>query len=117
MLCETTKPGKDRYPASTKMALDFQQVYAKIKEIGASVQQRKKTLEERRAKARAMFGVYADALDTLREKVEAAKVVDPSVRCALPLNENLDTHLPPPALPLNATLIAADGSQINPDRH
>jgi len=99
------------------MALDFQQVYAKIKEIGESVQQRRKTLDERRAKARALLNDYADALDVLREKVESVKAADPAIRCALPLNEPLDSHLPPPALPLNATLIAADGSQINPDRH
>lgn len=99
------------------MALDFQQVYTKIKEIGASVQQRKKTLEERRARARALFNVYADALDALRDKVETAKAADPAVRCALPFYEPLDAHLPPPELPLKATLIAADGSQINPDRH
>src|SRR4051812_15933293 len=99
------------------MALDFQQVYAKIKEIGSTVQQRKKTLEERRAKARVLMNVYADALDVLRDKVETVKAADPGIRCALPLNERLDSHIPPPELPLNATLIAADGSQINPDRH
>jgi hypothetical protein len=99
------------------MALDFQQVYQKIKEIGATVQQRKKTLEERRAHARFLLNLNADALDALRYKIESAKAADPNIRCALPLNERLDFHAPPPALPLNATLIAADGSQINPDRH
>ena len=99
------------------MALDFQQVYQKIKEIGATVQQRKKTLEERRAHARFLLNLHADNLDGLRSKVESAKAADPNLRCALPLNERLDFHAPPPALPLNATLIAADGSQINPDRH
>jgi len=99
------------------MALDFQQVYAKIKEIGATVQQRRKTLEERRARARVLLNIHADALDALRATVEAVKAVDPALRCALPLNERLDAHIPPPKLPASATLIAADGSQINPDRH
>jgi hypothetical protein len=99
------------------MAIDFQQVYQKIKEIGATVQQRKKTLEERRITALRLFYNNADKLDELRWKVESAKAADPNIRCALPLNERLDFHAPPPALPLNATLIAADGSQINPDRH
>jgi hypothetical protein len=99
------------------MAIDFQQVYQKIKEIGATVQQRKKTLEERRTHARLLLNLHADNLDELRWKVESAKAADPNIRCALPLNERLDFHAPPPALPLNATLIAADGSQINPDRH
>jgi hypothetical protein len=99
------------------MAIDFQQVYQKIREIGANAQQRKKTLDERRNRARDLLRRHADNLDGLRWKVETAKEADPAIRCALPLNERLDTHLPPPGSPLNAVLIAADGSQINPDRH
>jgi hypothetical protein len=99
------------------MALDFQQIYAKIHEIGANARQRRERLESLRREARELFRLYAADVDVLREKVESAKAVDPAVRCAVPLNEALDTHLPTPALPLNATLIAADGSQINPDRH
>ncbi len=99
------------------MALDFQQVYAKIKEIGATVQQRKKVLEDRRGEARRLLKSYANELDVLRERIDTVKAADPALRCALPLKEPLDAHYPPPAVPLNATLIAADGSQINPDRH
>lgn len=99
------------------MALDFQQIYAKIHEIGANARQRRERLESLRREARELFRLYAADVDVLREKVESAKAVDPAVRCAVPLNEPLDTHHPTPALPLNATLIAADGSQINPDRH
>lgn len=99
------------------MSIDFQQVYQKIREIGASAQQRKKTLEERRSHARFLLNLNADNLEGLRWKVESAKQTDPSIRCAVPLNERLDTHLPAPVSPSNAVLIAADGSQINPDRH
>jgi hypothetical protein len=99
------------------MAIDFQQVYQKIQAIGATAQQRKKTLEERRKHARFLLNLQADNLEGLRRKVEAAKAADPAIRCAFPLNEWLDFHTPPPAAPLNAVLIAADGSQINPDRH
>jgi hypothetical protein len=99
------------------MAIDFQQVYQKIIEIGKSVQQNKKTLEDRREHAKFLRNLHADNLDGLRRIVESAKTADPNLRCALPLNERLDFHAPPPALPSKATLIAADGSQINPDRH
>lgn len=99
------------------MSIDFQQVYQKIHEIGASAQQRKKTLEERRSHARFLLNLNAENLEGLRWKVESAKQTDPSIRCAVPLSERLDTHLPPPVSPPNAVLIAADGSQINPDRH
>lgn len=99
------------------MALDFQQVYQKIKEIGETVQQRKKTLDERRAHARFLLKLNADNLAGLRDKVGQAREADPNLRCALPVKERLDFRAPAPELPTNAILIAADGSQINPDRH
>jgi hypothetical protein len=99
------------------MAIDFQQVYQKIHEIGATAQQRKKTLEERRAHARFLLNLNSDNLEGLRRKLELVKEADPAIRCAAPLNERLDFHAPPPESPLNAVLISADGSQINPDRH
>ena len=99
------------------MAINFQQVREKIQQIGSGAAQRQKVLEERRAEARTLLKSNADALDALRERVESAKGVDANLRCAVPLNEALDSSVPPPALPERATLIAADGSQINPDRH
>jgi len=99
------------------MAIDFQQVYQKIKEIGKTVQERKKTLDERRAHARFLLNLQADNLAGLRDKVGLAKEADQSLRCAQPVTERLDFRAPTPPLPLKATLIAADGSQINPDRH
>ncbi len=99
------------------MAIDFQQIYERIKEIGANAQEREKVLDERRAEARALFNEYADDLDGLRQKLDSALTRDANIRCALPLNEPLDTRVPAPALAMDATLIAADGSQIVPDRH
>lgn len=99
------------------MAIDFQQVYEKIKEIGAGARERKKTLDERRARARDLLAHYANELDILRTKVDEAKAIDPNIRCALPLNESLASSFPPPDSVLDATIIAADGSQIFPDRH
>jgi len=99
------------------MAIDFQQIYTKIKEIGAGARERKKTLEERRARARDLLSAYASELDALHAAVEAAKRADPNLRCALPLDEALASAYPPLASVPQATLIAADGSQVNPDRH
>jgi hypothetical protein len=102
---------------SSDMPIDYQQIYAKIQEIGNGARERKKTLEERRSKARELLDVYASELDALRSKVESAKAVDQNIRCALPIDEPLASSYPPPASVIQATLIAADGSQINPDRH
>ena len=99
------------------MAINYQEVYQKIKEIGAGVRERKKTLEARREQARDLLQSYAHELDALRDKVRRAHEADPNLRCALPLNEALDAHFPVPESIPDATLIAADGSQIFPDRH
>ena len=101
------------------MPIDYQQIFTRIKEIGAGARERKRTLDERRIKARELLVAYASELDLLRSKVDTAKLADANTRCALPLNENLASRFahPAPASVIQATLIAADGSQINPDRH
>ncbi|MGC8855665.1 MAG: DNA double-strand break repair nuclease NurA [Anaerolineae bacterium] len=99
------------------MPIDFLSVYQKIQEIGQGTRQRKKTMEERRQKARQLLAEWAHNVDALRAKVDAAKQADPTLRCAVPLKEPLDAHYPAPAPVIEATVIAADGSQINPDRH
>ena len=99
------------------MPIDYQQIYAKIQEIGRGARERKKTLQERRTKARDWLNKYASELDALRSKVDAAKAIDQNIRCALPLDEPLASSYPKPDSDIQATLIAADGSQINPDRH
>lgn len=99
------------------MPIDFVSIYQKIQEIGQGARQRQKALEEQQQKARDLLTSWAQEMDTLRAKVEAAKQADPTLRCAVPLNEPLDSHYPAPAPVMEATVIAADGSQINPDRH
>lgn len=99
------------------MPIDYQQVYEKIQEIGKDARERKKTLEERRLKARDLLAYFDSKLDLLRSKVDSAKAVDPNLRCAYPLDENLASSLDVQPASVSPTLIAADGSQINPDRH
>ena len=99
------------------MPVNFQQIYARVKEIAEGANESKRILEERRNKARELLSFYAADLDYLRQKVEAAKAVDANIRCATPLKESLASFYPPPVSVTDATIIAADGSQVNPDRH
>lgn len=99
------------------MPIDYQQIYAKIQEIGKGARERKRTLEERRVKARELLNLFSSELDLLRSRVDSAKAIDSNIRCALPIYEPLASSHPPPESVTEATLIAADGSQINPDRH
>ncbi len=100
------------------MPINYQQIYAQIKEIRAGAKQRKEQKEEARAKALALLEFYDSRLDELRAKAESARQSDPNIRCASPLEENLRASIPPVAEAAQSlTLIAADGSQIVPDRH
>ena len=60
---------------------------------------------------------YADQLDQLKAIVDKEAEVNPRLRCAVPVDEPLDTVVPVGALPGQITLAAADGSQINPSHH
>ena len=99
------------------MPINYQQVYARIREIAAGADDNKRTLEEKRQLARNLLAAYASELDYLQQKVEAAKAIDSNIRCAVPLDEPLTATYPPPPPVPDVTVIAADGSQINPDRH
>jgi hypothetical protein len=103
------------------MSLNFQQAQEQVRQLGKNAPQRAQRTQELRKLANDLLQNNARELARLRAKVEAARQSDPALRCALPLEganaEPLDGHYPLPDLPAQATLIAADGSQINPDRH
>jgi hypothetical protein len=99
------------------MALNFQQVFERLREIGLGARARQETQNALRKRARSLFEDWADKPEELNAKLERARQADPSLRCAIPLAERLDTSTPPPAGQKSATLLAADGSQIAPDRH
>ncbi|HEU0295119.1 MAG TPA: DNA double-strand break repair nuclease NurA [Anaerolineales bacterium] len=99
------------------MPINFQEIYQQIQTIGKSASERRKTLQERRELARNLLATYSSELDYLRRRVDIVREIDSNVRCAYPLDEALASSYPPPAAVMDGTLIAADGSQINPDRH
>jgi hypothetical protein len=99
------------------MSLNFQQVFDRIKEIGQGARARQQDLDARRRHARQLLEAWSKKTTELRDKVERARQADPGLRCALPLDEPLDAATLQPMNQKNAVLLAADGSQIAPDRH
>lgn len=99
------------------MALNFQQVFEKIREIGLGAQKRREILERQRKHAFGLLETWAEKADELNHKLERARQADPSLRCAIPLLEPLNAARDRPPAHAGLTLIAADGSQIAPDRH
>ncbi|MGA2489956.1 MAG: DNA double-strand break repair nuclease NurA [Anaerolineales bacterium] len=70
-----------------------------------------------RKRALSLLTAWADKAAELNRKLERARQADSSLRCAIPLTERLDASTPQPVGQKSATLLAADGSQIAPDRH
>lgn len=99
------------------MSLNFQQVFDKIREIGVGARARQESLAGLREHARRLLDSWADKAAELRSKVDHARQADPSLRCAFPLDGRLDASHPAPVFKKPVTLLAADGSQITPDRH
>ncbi|MGB8253079.1 MAG: DNA double-strand break repair nuclease NurA, partial [Anaerolineaceae bacterium] len=60
---------------------------------------------------------YSDQVCKLIGLVDTESTTNKTLRCAKPTNEALASVHSLPALDIVATLIAADGSQINPSRH
>ncbi len=99
------------------MTLNLQQVFDKIKQIGLGARAQQETVQRLQERARQSLDTWAEKGAELREKVECARQADPNLRCALPLDERLDASSAEPASAGQFTLLAADGSQILPDRH
>lgn len=100
------------------MSLNYQAVHQQIQKMGEDAQQRQGDLKTRRERAWQALQDHADQIAFLRRKVEkTAAEADPNLRCALPVAEALNTPGTLPSLPRQATVLAADGSQIAPDRH
>jgi hypothetical protein len=100
------------------MSLDFQQIRDQVQQMGKSAAKREQDLQKKRNTAGALLESFAHDIQKLREKAAlAARQHDPTLRCALPLEEPLNGHFSQPAIPEKTTLLAADGSQIIPDRH
>jgi len=100
------------------MSLDFIQLSQQVQQMGEKALQHQADLRTRLEAACALLSVYDGQADMLREKVEeVVQDHEPGLRCAVPVSEGLNASFPLPPLPENATMIAADGSQIFADRH
>ncbi|HUM27350.1 MAG TPA: hypothetical protein PKN81_14035, partial [Anaerolineales bacterium] len=98
------------------MPINYQEIYTQVKQVGQGAKERRKKKEEAQELAQKLLETYSSELDALRSKVDSARQADANIRCAVPLDEALASHYPTPDS-VSATLIAADGSQIVPNRH
>jgi hypothetical protein len=100
------------------MALDFLQVSQQVKQMGETALQHQADQKTRLAETRAMLEGCAAEIEQLQHKVQdVVRNYDQTLRCAVPVNEVMNSNHPLPPMLEHVTLIAADGSQIFADRH
>jgi hypothetical protein len=97
------------------MALELNKLTQEVAALGVNLAERLTDLAERLPIAQASLQAIGPADDLLRRKVAAAR----RLRWAgvIPTDEPVDAAFPPPPIAQRHTVIAADGSQIYPDRH
>jgi hypothetical protein len=100
------------------MSLDFQSIRQQVRQLGETAVIRERELRDRKKLALDLLESNSQDLTGLKQKVkDVVRNHDPALRCALPVIESLTTSAPLPTHPDEITVLAADGSQITPDRH
>lgn len=92
------------------MTLELSKLTAQVRAMGEELAVRQRKHADLVALARRWLVEYAHQGERLRHPAR-------TIRAAIPTEEPLDGHYPQPAVPERFTVIAADGSQIQPDRH
>ncbi|HCS40963.1 MAG TPA: hypothetical protein DIW44_15450 [Anaerolineaceae bacterium] len=99
------------------MPVNFLNLKPQIQALAETAISRRSELNQKRTDCLALLMKHADNLILLQKTVEEASAQNKGLRCAVPVSETLTTHksvsLPAPV----CTILAADGSQINPDPH
>ncbi len=99
------------------MPLDYTAIQHQLHDLSGQIGAR---LAEERSRA-GQAGMLLDSLAgrnaDIREKVFAAVAANNNFRGAVPTDEEITAFFPPPTLTQPFTLLAADGSQVNPNRH
>ncbi|NMB67646.1 MAG: DNA double-strand break repair nuclease NurA [Chloroflexi bacterium] len=98
------------------MPVDYQDIKQQIQQNASQSGQQQQEIQDRLKKAGELLARYANELDFLQQRVEAA-ARQFGLRCACPLREPLDFCADPPAQHIRPVVLAADGSQVNPSRH
>ena len=99
------------------MALELNKLTDQVAAMGQAMAARADELAGRASQARELLAAQPEVSDELKRKIEAARRIDEWRRGCIPLGERLDERCRPLVQPKIFTLIAADGSQIYPDRH
>lgn len=99
------------------MPLNYLHLKNQIGQMGLQARARDAELRSALEQLAARLNKRATDIIFLQELVEKAATQNPGLRCAVPVSEPLNTHIPVTLPAPTCTILAADGSQITPDPH
>ncbi len=99
------------------MPVDFPSIQDQVRQWGEKAPRLIQDQQQRRTEALACLAEASGKIELLGETVAQSMALNPGLRCAAPAGEMLLSRRPLPETPPVYTVLAADGSQINPDRH
>lgn len=99
------------------MPINYHQIESRLPEYGRRMKEYESKLDETEQSLWEQFSNLDGDVTVLRGKVEKTEAQLHRLYCAKPVSEPLLTHKAAPLVPKSYTLMAADGSQIAPNRH
>jgi len=99
------------------MPINFLILKTQIEKLAETAVSRHSEYLQKRTDCLALLNQHAEDLILLQKTVEEASNQNKGLRCAVPMNEPLTAHISVPLPAPPCTILAADGSQINPDPH
>jgi len=99
------------------MPANIQQLNEAIRALGRGLASSARSIQAAQAEAVQLLHAAARDQDLVRDRIQVAVAVDPSLRCAVPLKESIAAGFPIPTRAESLQLLAVDGSQVVPDRH
>jgi hypothetical protein len=99
------------------MPINLIDIQKKLEGFSSQANAYKAKTASRRDEMAELLRVYADSLEEVKARFDCAVEAVPRLRCAVPVDEPLDAVIPMGEAPKQYTVLAADGSQINPSRH
>jgi len=99
------------------LPLDFSQTIAQIDSMASRLALTRESRRHKLETAMATMTDHSRNLPALRDRIATAMASRTSTWLAAGLLEGLDLHIAPPSVPNEFTVIAADGSHIDVDRH
>lgn len=99
------------------MPVNFLNLKPQIQKLAETAVSHRSELIQKRTDCLALLNKHTDDLIFLQKTVEEAAAQNKGLRCAIPTKEPLTSHVPVHLPSPACTILAADGSQINPDPH